>query len=300
MPADNLPEAQSRLIDDEPSQSVKVSVLSSEKLASRRRWRHLSDKTAKVSIAVGGISVIVAILLIFAYLFYEVVPLFAGAKVEEAASYDLQDSSESLHLAIEEQSEMAMRLGDDGVARFFDLGSGENAATIAVKVPPGATITSFALDSEQSGLFALGLNTGEAVVARYAYDTRFAQLDNRRILTPKIDYPFGEIPYTLAVDKPLASIALRTSGENMMLAATARGGELSLLKASKQTSLFAAFDLGGGAEFEIKERRLSGMTLGGEQLFIDGDRFWLFVIDDEGLARLLSLRTAFTDRKSVV
>ena len=60
MPADNLPEAQSRLIDDEPSQSVKVSVLSSEKLASRRRWRHLSDKTAKVSIAVGGISVIVA------------------------------------------------------------------------------------------------------------------------------------------------------------------------------------------------------------------------------------------------
>ena len=294
MPADNLPEAQSRLIDDEPSQSVKVSVLSSEKLASRRRWRHLSDKTAKVSIAVGGISVIVAILLIFAYLFYEVVPLFAGATVEEAASYDLQDSSASLHLAIEEQSEMAMRLGDDGVARFFDLESGENAATIAVKVPSGATITSFALDSEQSGLFALGLNTGEAVVARYAYDTRFAQLDNRRILTPKIDYPFGEIPYTLAVDKPLASIALRTSGENMMLAATARGGELSLLKASKQTSLFAAFDLGGGAEFEIEERRLSGMTLGGEQLFIDGDRFWLFVIDDEGLARLLSLRTAFT------
>jgi phosphate transport system permease protein len=247
-----------------------------------------------VSIAVGGISVIVAILLIFAYLFYEVVPLFAGATIEEAASYDLQDSSASLHLAIEEQSEMAMRLGDDGVARFFDLESGQSAATIAVKVPSGATITSFALDSEQSGLFALGLNTGEAVVARYAYDTRFAQLDNRRILTPKIEYPFGEIPYVLADDKPLASIALRTSGENMMLAATAQGGDLSLLKASKQTSLFAAFDLGGGTEFEIEKRRLSGMTLGGEQLFIDGDRFWLFVIDDEGLARLLSLRTAFT------
>ena len=121
MPADNLPEAQSPLLDQESSQSAKVSVLSSEKLASRRRWRHLSDKTAKVSIAVGGISVIVAILLIFAYLFYEVVPLFAGATVEEATSYDLQDSSASLHLAIEEQSEMAMRLGDDGVARFFDL-----------------------------------------------------------------------------------------------------------------------------------------------------------------------------------
>ena len=80
--------------------------------------------------------------------------------------------------------------------------------------------------------------TGEAVIARYAYGTRFAELDNRRILTPNIEYPFGEAPYKLVDGKALASIALRTSGENMVLAATAEGGELSLLKASKQTSLF--------------------------------------------------------------
>jgi phosphate transport system permease protein len=281
-------------MDSSSNQSMKSSVMSSEKLAFRRRWRHLSDKTAKVGIAVGGISVIVAILLIFAYLFYEVVPLFAGAKVEPSSSYVLEDSSASLHLAIEEQSEMAMRLGNDGVARFFDLESGESVASIPISLPDQAQITSFSLDSEQSGLFALGLDTGEAVIARYAYDTRFAALDNRRILTPKIEYPFGEVPYTLTDDKALASIALRTSGENMVLAATAEGGGLSLLKASKQTSLFAAFDLGGGAEFEIEEKRINGLSLGGEQLFIDGDLFWLFVVNDEGLARLLNLRSAFT------
>lgn len=294
MPIETPPETQSPRMDSSSNQSMKSSVMSSEKLAFRRRWRHLSDKTAKVGIAVGGISVIVAILLIFAYLFYEVVPLFAGAKVEPSSSYVLEDSSASLHLAIEEQSEMAMRLGNDGVARFFDLESGESVASIPISLPDQAQITSFSLDSEQSGLFALGLDTGEAVIARYAYDTRFAALDNRRILTPKIEYPFGEVPYTLTVDKALASIALRTSGENMVLAATAEGGGLSLLKASKQTSLFAAFDLGGGAEFEIEEKRINGLALGGEQLFIDGDRFWLFVVNDEGLARLLNLRSAFT------
>ena len=294
MPIETPPETQSPRMDSSSNQSMKSSVMSSEKLAFRRRWRHLSDKTAKVGIAVGGISVIVAILLIFAYLFYEVVPLFAGAKVEPSSSYVLEDSSTSLHLAIEEQSEMAMRLGNDGVARFFDLESGESVASIPISLPDQAQITSFSLDSEQSGLFALGLDTGEAVIARYAYDTRFAALDNRRILTPKIEYPFGEVPYTLTDDKALASIALRTSGENMVLAATAEGGGLSLLKASKQTSLFAAFDLGGGAEFEIEEKRISGLSLGGEQLFIDGDRFWLFVVNDEGLARLLNLRSAFT------
>ncbi len=294
MPIETPPETQSPRMDSSSNQSMKSSVMSSEKLAFRRRWRHLSDKTAKVGIAVGGISVIVAILLIFAYLFYEVVPLFAGAKVEPSSSYVLEDSSASLHLAIEEQSEMAMRLGNDGVARFFDLESGESVASIPISLPDQAQITSFSLDSEQSGLFALGLDTGEAVIARYAYDTRFAALDNRRILTPKIEYPFGEVPYTLTDDKALASIALRTSGENMVLAATAEGGGLSLLKASKQTSLFAAFDLGGDAEFEIEEKRINGLALGGEQLFIDGDRFWLFVVNDEGLARLLNLRSAFT------
>ena len=294
MPIETPPETQSPRMDSSSNQSMKSSVMSSEKLAFRRRWRHLSDKTAKIGIAVGGISVIVAILLIFAYLFYEVVPLFAGAKVEPSSTYVLEDSSASLHLAIEEQSEMAMRLGNDGIARFFDLESGESVASIPISLPDQAQITSFSLDSEQSGLFALGLDTGEAVIARYAYDTRFAALDNRRILTPKIEYPFGEVPYTLTDDKALASIALRTSGENMVLAATAEGGGLSLLKASKQTSLFAAFDLGGGAEFEIEEKRINGLSLGGEQLFIDGDRFWLFVVNDEGLARLLNLRSAFT------
>jgi len=294
MPIETPPETQSPRMDSSSNQSMKSSVMSSEKLAFRRRWRHLSDKTAKIGIAVGGISVIVAILLIFAYLFYEVVPLFAGAKVEPSSTYVLEDSSASLHLAIEEQSEMAMRLGNDGIARFFDLESGESVASIPISLPDQAQITSFSLDSEQSGLFALGLDTGEAVIARYAYDTRFAALDNRRILTPKIEYPFGEVPYTLTDDKALASIALRTSGENMVLAATAEGGGLSLLKASKQTSLFAAFDLGDGAEFEIEEKRINGLSLGGEQLFIDGDRFWLFVVNDEGLARLLNLRSAFT------
>lgn len=263
-------------------------------LALRRRWRHFTDKFAAASIAVGGISVIAAILLIFAYLAYEIAPLFEGAEVEPVAQFSLSDATPSLHVAIEEQSEMAMRLGEDGVARFFDLRSGEESASIPVALPPGARITSLALDSEESGIFAFGLASGEAVVARYAYDTRFAELDNRRILTPVIEYPFGEEPYALSQSQPLSSLAIRTSGENMVLASTTQNGEISLLRASKQTNMFAAFDLGGGAEFEIEERTLGGLLQGGERLYIDGDRFWLFAITEAGMARVLNLRTAFT------
>lgn len=297
MSRDNPVEGLQTMPDGDSNKPAQRSALAGDGMALRRRWRHFNDRAAKVGIAVGGISVIAAILLIFAYLAYEVVPLFASAEVEELAEFTLEDETPSLHLAIEEQSEMAMRLGEDGVARFFALESGEQSAEIALQLPEGARITSFALDSEESGIVALGLADGSALVARYGYQTRFAQLDNRRILTPTVDYPFGTDPYRLAEGRALESIAIRTSGENMVLAATAADGELSLLRASKQTSLFAAFDLGGGAAFEIEERRLTGLSQGGEQLFIDGDRFWLFVIDEEGLARLLNLRTAFSDAR---
>ena len=118
--------------------AAEPSLLGSGRLALRRRWRHFTDKFAAVGIAVGGISVIAAILLIFAYLAYEIAPLFEGAEVEPAAQFSLSDNTPSLHVAIEEQSEMAMRLGADGVARFFDLASGEESASIPVALPPGA------------------------------------------------------------------------------------------------------------------------------------------------------------------
>ena len=40
----------------------------------RRKLRHFTDKAAKICIAAGGLGVIAALLLIFFYLFYEVMP----------------------------------------------------------------------------------------------------------------------------------------------------------------------------------------------------------------------------------
>ena len=98
---------------------MKQSNLRDRKLS--RKIRYLKDKVASVGIAVGGISVIVAILLIFFYLLYEVQPLFASAEVSEPNTYQLINVSEAppLHLAIEEQSELAVRLNSTGEAIFF-------------------------------------------------------------------------------------------------------------------------------------------------------------------------------------
>ena len=46
------------------------------------QWRRLKDRIATVSVTAGGAGVLFAILLIFFYLLYEVVPLFKGASIE--------------------------------------------------------------------------------------------------------------------------------------------------------------------------------------------------------------------------
>ena len=114
--------------------------------------------------------------MIFFYLLYEVQPLFESAEVSETTNYQLADVSDApaLHLAIEEQSEVAVRLNLSGEALFFRLDDGMEISRFKVGLPDGATVTSFALDSEESGVFALGLDSGQIVIAKYAYDISFS------------------------------------------------------------------------------------------------------------------------------
>ena len=45
------------------------------------RWRMLKDHIARHAVGIGGISVIIAIILIFVYLLYVVIPMFEGAEI---------------------------------------------------------------------------------------------------------------------------------------------------------------------------------------------------------------------------
>jgi ABC-type uncharacterized transport system permease subunit len=56
----------------------------------RRKLRHFTDRAAKICIAAGGLGVIAALLLIFFYLFYEVMPLFRSADVKKYSGVQLR------------------------------------------------------------------------------------------------------------------------------------------------------------------------------------------------------------------
>ena len=90
--------------------------------ASHLRWRHLKDGVARRLVGIGGVAVLGSLLLIFVYLLLEVLPLFAGARAEPRAEFRVPGGAgATLHLALEEQSEIGMRVAASGEATFFGL-----------------------------------------------------------------------------------------------------------------------------------------------------------------------------------
>ncbi len=280
-------------------ESSPVLNMASSRLQFRRKLRHFTDRAAKLAIAVGGIGVIVAILLIFLYLFYEVIPLLKAASVEKLNQYQLQgaDQSPTLHLAIEEQSEIGMRLDQSGTFLFFTIADGATVSEIDVALPAATTITAFTIDTEESGIVALGLSNGEVVIADYGYSISYAQTDNSRTITPVVSYPFGTEPYQLFAGQAVTALALRTRGESMLLAGSNSAGQGSLVRMSKQTGLFAAFNAAGDVNsFETTVANIPLSVSGTTQMFIEGDQRWLYFVAANGLIRILDMQAALNNQ----
>ena len=268
---------------------------------SRRKFRHFKDKVAGVSIAIGGLGVIAAVLLIFLYLVYEVMPLFRSAVIQEVSEFriDSPHSEGVLHLALEERLQVAMRLGTDGEAMYFDTSNGDVISRIPLPIPAGSSISSFALDTDISGIFALGLSDGHVLIAQYSYDISFGQ-NNARQVTPVIRYPFGEETFELYNNEPVSKVSVRSSESELMLAGTSQSGQVSLLRAQRETSLLSAFNAPSESEWETELTTLTGVLPSVDQLYLDVDRRWLFAIGTDGRLSLVNVRPAFTGGVAVI
>ena len=131
--------------------------------ARRRFW----DRVVRIVVSIGGLGTISAILLIFFYLVYEVLPLFRGADMTEGEFFpELTEGSARL-LETDTAAEVALRIDEEGRAEFYDLSSGELLAAESLTSTNGAQLTTIAEDSAGSGLFAAGFADGEALIASW-------------------------------------------------------------------------------------------------------------------------------------
>ncbi|WP_020679631.1 ABC transporter permease subunit [Marinobacterium rhizophilum] len=254
----------------------------------KRSMRALKDRAATLGIGIGGISVIVAILLIFFYLLYEVMPLFRSATVEPwqqngqvVSPYPLPGQGKTLYLAMEEQAEIGLRLTDAAEAIFFDTRTGDIVKQQSLSLPEGVSISSFALISEARRLFALGLSNGTALVLRHDYKASYP--DGVRVLTPVLAYPLGTDAIPMG-DSPLELLTVNGDGDNWRLI----GGNAQSLT---QTDIELSENfLSGEVETSIETTRLAPPNVKASKLLLMPDRRWLLIAAQGGKLAVADLQ----------
>lgn len=202
------------------------------------RWRMLKDHLARQLVTAGGVSVIVAIVLIAVYLAYIVLPMFEAAKIDKVASYTLPaDVSEPMHFSIEEQAEIGMLVARDGRLVFFSTVDGAVNREIRLPVPAGLRVTSLGLADPVTGVLALGLSDGSALVFRHVYRTTYP--GDKRLITPGVEYPLGEKPVPVdPAGLPLLQLAVQVDEEQATLVAVTAEDRLPILQLVREESLF--------------------------------------------------------------
>lgn len=223
---------------DHSTQQPAYSILKTAASDRHQRWRLVKDKIVARCVTVGGLSVILAVVLIFFYLLYVVFPLLLPAHADAVNRYELPDkeAGSTEFLAIEEQNELAVRFTDMGKAIFFRVADGGIVATDGVTLPTQARITSFAHGSFDTGVVAYGLSDGRALVAKHDYKQTY--VGGKRLITPRLAYPLGNEPVMVdSSAQPIIKIDVKLGEKNSILLAKTADNRIVLTNFSKKSSL---------------------------------------------------------------
>lgn len=216
--------------------------------ATGMKLRYLKDNLARWVVWIGGLGVIVALMLIFVYLLSEVVPLFRGAEFKQRQTLSVPGGvGKTLFFAAEEQGEVGMRLGEGGEVTFFDLHDGRERDQLRLPIGEQRIVSARELSGE-AGTVGVQLGDGSVLVFRHKYLVSYP--NDKRLITPQLEYPFGETPLAFM---PAAGshFALRESSGTLLLAAVDPAGAVQLRAYEKLESLLGdvSFDVAGESRF---------------------------------------------------
>ncbi len=255
-------------------------------LQRKRRIRALKDNLARWYVSIGGLAVLGAICLIFFYLAQVVAPMFQGAELEARDAQQpawLADAGEPLLLAMEEQNQVAMRLGNDGAVRFFSVPTGELLRSVELPLPADSRIVSVGQDTPGNRRIVLGLSDGKVLVAEHNYKVTYP--DGQKTITPQLDYPFGEAPLNLDPQgRPIEHAAISLNGSTLMVAG-ATDGALHALKIASTENLMTG-------EVSLEEERMALPQLADpiKALRVDPRHMWLFAVSGRSNVDVFDLR----------
>lgn len=270
--------------------------------ARRQRQRQIKDRLANLTIGLGGVSVILAIALIFFYLLFEVWPLLRGGEIERPAA-PVATESPARFLDADEYNQSGIRILADGQWQQVEVASGRVTETHPLPLEANETVSSVQHGAVMSQQVGLGLSGGRLLVVQPAYAV--SSSDAGREVTPSLKFPYGETPLAIRADgQPLSVFTLR-GGEDKasVLAWTGQALELIDITAVADENAVAdeeagglALELGGddsagSSHFEVTARQT--LDFDGQQprfMVFGQDGKWAYVFHDKDQVTVYDLR----------
>lgn len=259
------------------SNSLLPNTAAREKLRNKRDFK---DKASRWGITYAGYGVVFALLMIFVYLFYEVMPIFKGADVTPQVSYSLPITDVATqHVVLERYETLGIQYTEDGKVTFFEADNGDIRTQFDLPIPEDTTITSFGHSEYISEETVRGLSNGQAQIARVAYNITFP--DDQRLITPKIEYPFGEAAITIdeqgeAIKLIAMETVTRGSGGSKIAALTA-DNRLFITQLETQSNMMT-----GEVTVEATTSQLDNVPATPVKMIMNKALSALFITDTEG------------------
>ncbi len=237
-----------------------------------QRRRALVDKVARHTIGLGGISIIFAVVLIFFYLLWVVAPIFSSPEIKPVGEFQAPATSVSpVYLAIEESGHLALRVTANGDFTFVDLLKGQVAATESIDLPEYSSVIQV-VEIEPTGReLALALDNSRVLFVNVKYRVSF--VDDERVLTPVVSFPYGEEALELNYIDQLTKLAVVRQEERLRLAALAMDGKL----------LLQEFEVEEDEELSAPETEVVfDVALNPKFMMLDPQGEWLYVANELG------------------
>lgn len=189
------------------------------------RLRYFKDALARWIVRAGGFGVMAALLLIFAYLLAEVLPLFGSAKLTPRDAYPAPGDGRTLRSGIDELGQLGLRITDAGAITFFDLDSGEIRETQPLIPAAVQEVSHVAALSGEGGVMAAQLPDGR--VQLFAPTYRVSYPEGVRRVDPRLEYPYGQqsLPF---MDTAARSFAAQAHRGTLALAGVDAQGRVHL------------------------------------------------------------------------
>ncbi len=268
---------------DEPLSSGSL-LPSTERRLKLRKKRARRDGISRYGVGASGIGVIIALALIFVYLFYETFPLLKPVSVELASEFavmDDADSSPSLHMVLDRFEQIGARFSETGAITFFDIDASAGALPgvvrerLQIPTPEGEEVTSFGRAESRRSLYVYGFSDGSVLPVKLDFTQDY--VSGRRQIRPELSFPLGDDPIRLGArdTEAYTALAVVDGRGGYIVAGGTQQGHLAMALFSSRANLMT-----GEVQVQRNDFRLPDIGHPVRQILVNESLRNLFAIDN--------------------